>query len=192
MTEAAVAVTPDPIENPARAPESKTNSRQLSSKTVSVSRSTNGLTGVGASENLDRFVGGIESPVVRASDSARRQRTLNNPSNAQSLTSSQQAEVRRTTGATKLPTSAFKAEITGAAKIAGAKTPRAKTVESSAARIDSRSDSTRDELSAEKGTASIDIGPTKIVMGRQSTRRSGGGQPEVCLLYTSPSPRDRG
>ena len=182
VTEAAVPATPDPIENPARAPESKTASRQLRSKTVSVSRSTAGLAGIGRSENLDRFVGGAPSPAARASDSARRERTLNKPSSPRMLSSSQLANVRRTTGATKIPTSAFKAETSGAAKIAGAKTPRIKTVESSAARIDARTGSTRDEISAERGSASIDIGPTKIVMDRQSTRRSGGGQPEVSRL----------
>ena len=181
-SQATVAVTPDPIENPARAPQSKTASRQLNSQTVSVSRSTKGLAGVGRSENLDRLVGGIESPAARASDSARRERTLNQPDSPRMLSSSQQTEVRRTTGAAKLPTSAFKAETSAAAKIAGAEMPRAKTVESSAARIDARTGSTRDKVSAERGSASIDIGPTKIVMDRQSIRRSGGGQPEVSRL----------
>jgi len=183
VTEAKIAVTLDPIENPARAPQSKTASRQLSSKSVSVSRSTKGVTGVGRSENLDRFIGGTQSSAARASDSARRERTLNKPSDTRMLSSSDQPEVRRTVGASELPTSAFKAETSGAAKIAGAKTPRNKTVESSAARIDARSGSSRDEISAEKGSASLDIGPVKIVVDRQSTRRSGGGgQPEVSKL----------
>ena len=191
VTEATVAVTPEPIENPARPARSKTASRELSSQAVSVSRSTKGLAGVGRSENLDRFFGGVESPATRASDSARRERTLNKPSSPRMLSSSQPAKVRRSTGATKFPTSAFKAEISGAAKIAGAKTPRAKTVESSAARIDSRTGSTRDELSAEMGSSSIDIGPTKIVLDRQSTRRSGGGQPEVSQLDPDSSRRSK-
>ncbi len=182
VTEASVAVTPNPIENPSRAPQSNTASRQLSSKTVSVTKSTTGMTGAGRSENLDRFVGGIESRAVRASDSARRERTTNKSTDARMLSSSSKSEVRRTVGETKLPTSAFKAETSGAAKIAGTTSPRSKTVESSAAQIDSRTGSTRDQISAERGSASVDIGPTKIVAGRQSTRRSGGGQPEVSQL----------
>ena len=191
VTDAKVAVTPDPIENPARAPQSNTASRQLSSKSVSVSRSTKGVTGIGRSENLDRYVGGTQSPAARASDSARRERTLNKPSDTRVLSSSQKSEVRRTVGANQLPTSAFKAETSGAAKVAGSNKPRNKTVESSAARIDARSGSTRDKISAEKGSAALDIGPLKIVTDRQSTRRSGGGQPEVSKLAPDSTRRSK-
>ena len=73
--QAAIAASPVAIEKPSRSPESKTATRELNSKTLSVSRSTEGVAGVGRSKNLDRFVGGKNSPATRASDSARRQRT---------------------------------------------------------------------------------------------------------------------
>ena len=180
-----------PVESPARSPESKTASRELNSKTLSVSRSSEGVAGVGRSKNLDRFVGGMNSPASRASDSARRERTQSNPSDQRMLTSSQKSLARRSVGATRVPTSAFRSETTSAAKISGAKTPGERTLESSAASIDAASSSSRDKISAEKGSSTVDMGATKIVTDRQTRRRSGGGQPEVSRLNPESTRRSK-
>ncbi len=190
-TDAKIAVSPIPVEKPSRSPESKTASRALNSKTLSVSRSTQGVAGVGRSKNLHRDVGGMNSPAARASDSARRERSLSNMSADRMLSASQKSQVQRTIGATRIPTSAFKAETSKAAKVAGAKTTGERTMESSAAKIDARAASARDEVSAERGSAEVDLGPTKIVMDRQSQRRSGGGQPEVSQLSPDATQRSK-
>ena len=99
-TDAMAATSPVAVEKPARSPESKTATRELNSKTLSVSRSTDGVAGVGRSKNLDRFMGGKNSPASRASDSARRERTQSRPDEARMLTSSQKSQARRSVGAT--------------------------------------------------------------------------------------------
>lgn len=191
VTDAKVAASPVQIEKPARQPESRTATRELNSKTLSVTKSTDGIAGVGRSKNLDRFTGGANSPAVRASDSARRERTLSKSQSARMLSASQQSQVRRTVGATRIPKSAFKSDTTSAAKVAGAKTAGERTMESSAARIDSRTVMTRDQMSAEKGSSTVDMGTTKVVMESQTRRRSGGGQPEVSKLDPDSTRRSR-
>ena len=189
--QAAIAASPVAIEKPSRSPESKTATRELNSKTLSVSRSTEGVAGVGRSKNLDRFVGGKNSPATRASDSARRQRTTSRPSETRMLTSSQNSQSRRSVGSTKVPTSAFKAETTAAAKISGANITGQRTLESSAAKIETASTTHRDESSAEKGSATVDLGPTKVVFDRENRRRSGGGQTQVSRLNPEATRRSK-
>lgn len=104
------------------------------------------------------------------------------------LSSSTTANVRRTVGAAQTPVSALKSETSAPSKVAGANSPSEKTLESSAANIDSASTNHRDEFSAEKGNSSVDFGPTKIVIDQESERRSGGGQPELAQLEPD-SPR---
>lgn len=190
-TESQVVSSPVQLEKPARAPESKTASRELNSKTLSVNRSSEGIAGVGRSKNLDRFTGGMNSPASRASDSARRERTQSTAADPRMLTSSQKSVARRSVGATRIPSSAFKAETTSAAKISGSKSPGERTLESSAATVDAASTSHRDEISAEKGSANVDLGATKVVTDRQSQRRSGGGQPEVSRLNPESTRRSK-
>lgn len=180
--ESQLAASPLAIENPTRAPQSETASRDLNSKTLSVSRSSEGVAGVGRSNNLDRFAGGMTSPASRASDSARRERTQSTPSEVRMLSSSERSETRRSIGSNARPSSTFKADTSSAAKIAGSKNPGERSLEASAASVESASTVHRDEISAEKGNAAVDLGPTKVVMDRPSQRRSGGGQPEVSQL----------
>lgn len=190
--EASVATSPIAIEQPARTAESKNPSRDVRAKTLSVSRSTDGVVGVGRAKNLDRFVGGEPTPATRASDSARRERTLSRPSEARMLTSSTRSETRRASGTIEMPTSAFKADTSAAAKIAGSNNPSERSLESSAAQINSASKSHRDETSAERGSSSVDLGPTKIVDDQQQSRRlSGGGQMEVARLSPDSTRRSR-
>ena len=190
--EASVATSPIAIEQPARTAESKNTSRDVRAKTLSVSRNTDGVAGIGRAKNLDRFVGGEPTAATRASDSARRERTLSRPSEARMLTSSTRSETRRASGTIEMPTSAFKADTSAAAKIAGSNNPSERSLESSAAQINSASKSHRDETSAERGSSSVDLGPTKIVNDQQQSRRlSGGSQMEVARLSPDLTRRSR-
>ncbi|MEL7499237.1 MAG: hypothetical protein AAFN77_16640 [Planctomycetota bacterium] len=190
--EARVATSPIAVEQPSRSPESKTTSRDLKAKTLSVSRSSEGVVGIGRAKNLDRFVGGTPSPATQASDAARRERTLSRPDDTQMLISSTTSETRRASGTIKMPTSAFKADSSAAAKIAGSANPSERSLESSAAQVTSASTSHRDETSAERGSSSVDLGPTKIVNDLERSRRlSGGGQMEVSQLSPDSTRRSR-
>jgi hypothetical protein len=189
--DASVAVSPVAIEKPSRQPDSQTASTELNSKTLSVSRSSAGVAGAGRSQNLAQAIGGMPSPAVRASDSAVRRRTESRPTETRMLTISQSSSARRSAGAANNPSSAFKADTTAAAKIAGSQTPTDRSVESSAARIDSRSADQRGEISAEKGHTTVDLGPTKVVRDIESPRRSGGGQPEVAQFNPETTRRSR-
>ena len=191
VSESALAASPIAIEKPSREPDSRSAANQLNSKTLSVSRSATGVAGAGQSQNMARATGGMASPATRPSDSALRRRTESRPTENRMLTSSQKATVRRSSGAALTPKSAFKADTSQTAKIAGSQTPLDQTVESSAANINSASADHRSEISAERGTTSVDTGPTKVVMDRESPRRSGGGQPEVSELNPESTRRSR-
>ncbi len=174
-----------------RQPDSQSATAELNSRTLSVSKSTQGIAGVGKSQNLERDIGGMTSPAARASDSANRKRTESRPSESRMLTTSQSATTKRSTGAARSPTSAFRADTSAMAKISGSVNPTDQSVESSAANIDSASTEYRSEISAERGEASVDLGPTKVVAGEQSPRRSGGGQPDVAQLNPEDTRRSR-
>ena len=191
-TESAVATSPIKVEQPSRSPESQTVSRELKSKTLSVSRSSQGIAGIGRARNLDRSVGGTPSPSVQASDSSRRERTMSRSQDARMLIASTMSETRRASGSVKMPSSAFRADTNAAAKLAGSAAPSEKSVESSAARITAASTSHRDKMSAERGASSVDLGPTKVVNDLQRSRRlSGGGQTEVAQISPESTRRSR-
>ncbi len=192
MVDTQLTASPVAIENPARQPDSNSASTELNSKTLSISRSTAGIAGAGRSVNLETATGGLTSPATRPSDSAARRQSENAPAEVRQLASSQNSATRRAAGSAPQPTSAFKAETSAMAKISGSATPTDRSVESSAARIDSATAENRGEISAEKGSASVDLGPTKIVADTtESTRRSGGGQPEVAQLNPDSTERSR-
>ena len=186
-----VASSPIAIENPARAPESRDVADQLNSKTLSVARGSGGVAGIGRSKNLDRFAGGQPSPNLTASNSARRQRTQSLPDLPQQLASSQRSRTRRSAGPALTPESVLKADTAAVAKRTGAVQPKLKSIESSAAEVTRSSSRLRDELSAEKGTGAIDVGPTNVVKDRVARRQSGGGQIEVARLSPSLTRRSR-
>lgn len=191
-TDVQITASPVPIEKPSRQPDSQTASQELNSKTLSVSRSTAGISGAGRSANLETATGGMTSPATRASDSAARRETESAPTEIRQLTSSQSSVARRAAGVAPQPTSAFTADTTAMAKISGSTTPTDRTVESSAARIDSATADHRGQVSVEKGNANVDLGPTKVVVdSTDSTRRSGGGQPEISQLNPETTQRSR-
>ncbi len=189
--DATLAVSPIKIENPSRQPDSQSAATELNSKTLSLTRNQAGVAGVGRSENLAEAIGGLPSPASQASDSATRKRTESVQTEMRMLTVSQSSSARRAAGAAKNPASAFKADTTAAAKISGSKQPTDQTVESSAARIDSASAAHRGSISVEKGSTTIDLGPTKTVTEIDSPRRSGGGQPEVAQFNPETTQRSR-
>ncbi|MEM9941456.1 MAG: hypothetical protein AAF939_07675 [Planctomycetota bacterium] len=186
-----IAVSPTPLESPQRNPESKTASRELQSRTVSISRSTAGLAGIGKAKNLDQMVGSQPSPAQRATDSSSRAKTMSSTQD-NSVVSSTRSEFKRSNQNARTPTSSLKAEDFQFAKLAGSSQPADQTRESSAAEISSASTDHRDNLSAERGTARLDMGSPRIVRDElNSQRRGGGGQPEVGELNPARTQKSR-
>jgi len=191
-TDAAIAASPVAIEKPSFQPDSSSATSQLNSKSLSVTRSTEGVAGTGRSQNLESAVGGMTSPATTPSATAKRRESTSPTSENQLLAASQSSTARRSVSEARTPSSAFMADTTAAAKISGSKTPTTQTAESSAARIDSASAAHRGEIAAEKGETSVDLGPTKIVADTTESRRlSGGGQPEVSQLNPESTRRSR-
>ena len=93
--------------------------------------------------------------------------------------------MRRSTAEARQPKSAFRANTTNVAKISGSASPATESVESSAADIDSASSRSRQKVAIEEGSASVNLGPTKVVAEAQRRQRSGGGSPEVASLNPS-------
>ena len=179
----------EPVNRPAPNPKSTSSSEALESRTLSITKGQKGTAGGLAQSNLQSGSGGLPSPAVRASDAMLNRREQSPASRTQMLTNSQASAVRRSTAEATRPKSAFKADTSAIAKIAGAKSPTLETVESSAAEITSASRESRAKVAIEKGAAPVNLGPTKVVAEVQRRRLSGGGSPDVASLSPTQSRR---
>ena len=179
----------EPVNRPAPNPKSTSSSDALESRTLSITKGQKGTAGGLAQSNLQSGSGGLPSPAVRASDAMLNRREQSPASRTQMLTNSQASDIRRSTAEAPRPTSAFKADTSAIAKIAGAKSPTLETMESSAAEITSASSESRKKVAIEKGEAPVNLGPTKVVAEAQRRRLSGGGSPDVASLSPSQSRR---
>jgi hypothetical protein len=175
----------EPVNRPSPNPNSTSNAESLEPRTLSINRGQKGITGAGDQANLQSGDGGLPSPAVRASDSMLNRREQSPTSRTQMLTNSQASTIRRSTAEAPRPTSAFRADNSGVAKIAGSKSPTLETVESSAAEITSASRESSQNVAIETGQAPVNLGPTKVVAEARRRRLSGGGSPEVANLSPS-------
>ena len=174
--------SPRSIEAPARNVTSRSPSRELNQREASVSRGETGIVGAQRGKNMDRGVAGAQSPAMRASDAASRRVTRSQPSENQMLSPSMRATSRRSIANAEIPSSAFQANSSDLSRITGSSTPSERSVESSAASVTASTAEHRGSVTAQRGQASVDLGPTKVVPETTSGRRSGGGQPEVAQL----------
>ena len=179
----------EPVSRPSQNPKSASNSQTLEARTLSITKGETGIAGGVAQSNLQTGTGGLPSPAVRASDAMLNRKEQSPTSQTQMLTNSQASIVRRSTAEAARPTSAFKADTSTIAKIAGSKSPLLDTAESSAAEITSASRSSREKIAIEKGAAPVNLGPTKVVAEAQRRRLSGGGSPDVASLNPTQSRR---
>lgn len=175
---ARVPTTTRVMESPTRAPRSPSEARQITVRSLSVSRGESGTAGAIRERNLQREVGGQVSPATQPSASAAR-RTSQVASQNQLLTPSQSATERRSIAQARAPSSAYKANTQNATAIVGSSNPSEQTLQASAASSQTSATAPTAEISAQKGEAALDVGPTKIVAEQTSRRRSGGGQPET-------------
>jgi hypothetical protein len=177
------------VNRPAPNPKSTSTATSIEPKTLSITKGQTGTAGAIAKQNLQTGEGGLPSPAVKASDAMLNRREQSPKSKVQMLTNSQSATVRRSTAEAPRPTSAFKAETSAIAKIAGSKSPSLESAESSAAEITSASSRSEAKVAIEKGAAPVNLGPTKVVAEAQRRRLSGGGSPDVASLNPSQTRR---
>lgn len=190
--DAEVALSTAPVERPALPTESETSEAVPNPSAQSISRSTTGTAGVGRSRNLESATGGAPSPALRPSDSAARVEAQSQRSEVRQLVAAQSPAIRRSTHLAPNPTSALKAEVSTPTNVAGGPTAAERTLESAAAKVESSRADNRSQVSLEKGSASVDLGPTKVLPDQsESSRRSGGGQTEIAQLNPEPALRSR-
>ncbi len=179
----------EPVNRPSPNPKSTATAESIEPRTLSITKGQTGTAGAVAQQNLQTGDGGLPSPAVKPSDAMLNRREHSPASNVQMLTNSQSASVRRSTAEAPRPTSAFKAETSAIAKIAGSKSPSLESAESSAAEITSASSRSQAKVAIEKGAAPVNLGPTKVVAEAQRRRLSGGGSPDVASLNPSQTRR---
>lgn len=152
---------------------------QLKPQPMAITKSTGGTAGVGRTANLSRDLGSRQSAAITPSDSQRRKSETSQAPGRNTLTLRQAARTPRTTAAALTPSSALRAQNVPIANRAAAQQNNELTASASAALTQSNTDATRGEISAERGTGNVDIGPTKIVSESLNRRVEGGGQPEI-------------
>ncbi len=179
----------EPANRPAPNPKSTAAADSIEPRTLSITKGQSGTSGGMAKLNLQTGAGGLPSPSVKASDAMLNRREQSPNSNVRMLTNSQASRVRRSTAEAPQPTSAFRAETSAIAKIAGSKSPTLETAESSAADITSAASRSESIIAIEKGAAPVNLGPTKVVAETQRRRLSGGGAPDVASLNPSQTRR---
>lgn len=175
----------EPIDRPVPNPKSTSNVESLEPRALSITKGETGTAGAVSQKNMQTGDGGLPSPAVRASDAMLNRKEQSPTSRTQMLTNSQASTIRRSTAEAPRPTSAFRADTTAIAKIAGSNSPTLESAESSAAEITSASRESRESIAIDQGAAPVNLGPTKVVAEAQRRRLSGGGSPDVASLSPS-------
>ncbi len=171
--------SPQNVESPSMAKTSATQgTNQVSPRPLALNKGETGTAGTGSSSNFQRAEGPAVSPAKTASNSSRRSQTQSQPNQTQSLVSKQRSRVNRSITGAPVPQQVVKTN-SQVGSVSGTPTPKSMTASASASIQSSSTNQNRGEMSADKGSASIDIGPQKIVADQSSTRTGGGGQPQI-------------
>jgi hypothetical protein len=190
--EAPLPISTATVERPSVPAPSESAEVAVKPRTLSVTRSTSGVAGVGRAENLASATGGAPSPATRPSDSSARAEPENQRSELRQLIASQSPNTRRSTQAALQPSTALKADVSTPSNVQGSEIPAERSLEAAAARIDASRSEARSQVSVERGSAVVDLGPTKVLPdASESPRRSGGGQPEIAQLNPEIATRSR-
>ena len=171
--------SPRNVEAPSMANTNATKgSSQISPRLLALNKGQTGTAGAGSSSNLNRSTGPKVSPAQVASNASRRNQSRSRMDQVRSLASTQQSRINRSRTGAPTPQQVVKMD-SEIGSVSGTPSPQQVNASSSASIQSASSDSQRGEVSSEKGTASVDIGPTKIVADQTSSRAGGGGQPQL-------------
>ncbi|HUG70567.1 MAG TPA: prenyltransferase/squalene oxidase repeat-containing protein [Pirellulaceae bacterium] len=177
---AELAASPANIDSPATAqPNSGESAPTPEATRTAMTRSLQGVSGVGQAANLDRALDAADSPSLVASGSARRaEATQNSPAGA-ALAPSAPALVRHSLAGAERPSASLLATTTGPATVAGSQQPADLTASSSGALTRANANAAPGAVTADAGQVQVDLGPTRVVSGGGASRAAGGGQPEM-------------
>lgn len=154
---------------------------------TALTRSLEGISGVGQSANLDRALEASDSPSLVASGSARRAETTSRQPDAASLSSSTPAVTRQALAGAEIARSTVQATVPTAAAMLGGTQPAELNATASATLARADAAATRADLSAAAGMADLDVGPTRVINESGISRATGGGQPEQSPITESTS-----
>lgn len=177
---AATAASPTNIESPAMSVAAQGAGEPAAQPTrTALSKSQTGLTGAGASTNLDRSSPAPTSPALAASGSAQRAEATQATPEGAAFSPSMTAAVPRAVAGQARPSATLQAADVPVATAAGAAQPTELNASSSAALAQANSDASPGVVTADAGRVDVDLGPTRVVSESGSGRSSGGGQPDV-------------
>jgi hypothetical protein len=163
----------------------------ISPGNVAEQRSTGGIAGQGRSQNLDVGPGALQHPGQVASDSAIRPSATQNTEAGSALSPSNRALVGKRRADASLPSSTLRAQEAPHATAGGVAAPSLTDADSSLASDRASANTPRGATSADRGSATVDVGPRQVVGEGGSGRPSGGGQPNVGDIARSNTPTRR-
>lgn len=151
----------------------------LEARPLAMERGTAGTSGGGATPNFGRAAESAASPAQTASDSARREQAESPSEVAQTLSPSQATKISRSTVGLDAPQASLPNGTTVAADNAAGNEPQPLNASAAASVNEALAAGRRSEVSADAGSADVDVGSTKIVSGAARRDSAGGGQPDI-------------
>lgn len=158
---------------------------------VAERQSTGGIAGHGRSANLDTGPGALQHPGQVPSDSAVRPSPTQTTERGAQLSPSQSPLVGKRRADASLPSSSLQAQPAPNATVGGGAAPALNDADASLATDRASANAPQGRVSADRGSASVDVGPRQIVGEGASGRPSGGGQPNVGDIARSNTPTRR-
>ena len=184
--------SPTNVESPSAAKTAQTTGpSQMAPQSLAMDKAETGTVGSGSSQNFRRSDGPAVSPAKVASNSSRRSQTRSKSDLSQSLVSTEKSTVNRSVTGAPIPQQIVRTNSEPGSR-SGTPTPQSLNESSSASIQSSSSSNQRSELSADKGSSTVDVGPQKIVANQSSRNSGGGGQPELSQQSINSPTRDSG
>jgi len=154
---------------------------------AALTRSLEGVSGVGQSPNFDRALAANESPSMVASGSARRVEATSRQPQGAALSPSAPAMVRQSLAGAERPSATLPATAASDSPLAGAAQPSELNASASASLTRSDAAAAQAETTAARGVADVDVGPTRVIDERGISRAAGGGQPVLSPPSDAPA-----
>ncbi|MEX2186424.1 MAG: hypothetical protein WD875_06510 [Pirellulales bacterium] len=158
---------------------------------VAEQRSTSGVAGQGRSPNFDSGPGALQHPGPVASDSSVRPTATQDAPDGSAISPTASATVGRRRADANLPSSSLQAENVPQATRGGSKTPSFVDADAALANERANARAPRGSVSADRGAATVDVGPRQVIGEGGSGRPSGGGQPDVGDIARGDTPPQR-
>ncbi|MCE9528925.1 MAG: hypothetical protein K8R36_23005 [Planctomycetales bacterium] len=177
---APTATSPSSVDSPASAvAASSATSEAAQPSKMALTRATGGTAGVGSSPNIDRATPGGDSPALIASGAARRTQATQEAAPGDALSPSAPAQIARSRAQAAMPSATIQAEAGAVATAPGSQNVTELAASASASISRSDAAAAKGDVTAPKGVADVDLGPTQVVAETGGGRAAGGGQPQM-------------